>query len=173
LPDRERPVMTLAMARARRALAGIVAVAVLGGSAVLAVNGATSPGRRYVDTWAAGYRTFAKVYVAAYRPCLEGATRECAAAQQLAATAAVHVASVLSSSVPPTPLAHDIARLERDLRAANRTLSASATAARAGQTSQRHWCSAEQGPCTVVMIDMGNVVQDIDFVAGVDLPLPG
>jgi hypothetical protein len=41
-----------------------------------------------------------------------------------------------------------------------------------GNTSGRRWCSAEQGPCTVVMIDMGNVVGDINFVAKVDLPLP-
>ena len=66
-----------------------------------------------------------------------------------------------------------MAQLERDLRAAARTLSASAAAARAGNTSPKVWCSAEQGPCTVVMIDMGNAINDINFTANVDLPLPG
>jgi hypothetical protein len=110
--------------------------------------------------------------VKAYRPCLKGATKQCADAQELAAKAAIETASMLSSSTPPKNLARDVAQLERDLRAAHRTLSASAAAARAGRTSPRRWCSAEQGPCTVVMIDMGNVIDDINFVAKVDLPLP-
>ena len=148
-----------------------VVTAGLAGAVALAAGSATSP-RQYVGTWAPAYRAFASVYVKAYRPCLRGATKSCAQAQELAAAAALRTFSMLSSPAPRA-LAHDIAQLKRDLRAASRTLSASAAAARAGQTSQRHWCSAEQGPCTVVMIDLGNVIGDINFVAGVDLPLPG
>jgi hypothetical protein len=132
----------------------------------------TSPAQRYVGSWAHAYRSFATVYVKAYRPCLRGATASCARAQELAAASAATLASRLASSKPPSGLAHDVARLARDLRSAHRTLSASAAAARAGQTSPRRWCSAEQGPCTVVMIDIGNVIGDINFTADVDLPLP-
>jgi hypothetical protein len=147
------------------------AVAGLAGGAAVAASAAMSPAQ-YVGTWAPTYRTFATVYVKAYRPCLKGATNQCADAQKRAAAAAIRTASLLTSSTPPNALAHDIALLERDLRAANRALSTSAVAARAGDTDQRRWCSAEQGPCTIVMIDIGNVIGDINFVAKVDLPLP-
>jgi hypothetical protein len=155
-----------------RTVAIIAGLGALAGAGTLLASGGTDRGRQYVSNWAPAYRTFAKVYVKAYRPCLRGATNQCADAQELAAHAAIETASMLASSTPPKNLARDVAHLERDLRAAHRTLSASAAAARAGQTSARHWCSAEQGPCTVVMIDMGNVIDDINFVAKVDLPLP-
>jgi hypothetical protein len=112
--------------------------------------------------------------VKAFKPCLLGRpTPACAAEQEHAAAAAVKTAELLQSSTPPPGLAKDVAALAKDLRAADHTLSASAAAGRAGKTSPHVWCSAEQGPCTLVMIDMGNVIGDINFTAGVDLPLPG
>ena len=125
-------------------------------------------------SWAPTYRAFEQSYVRAFRPCLTGAaTKSCADGQQRAAAAATKASAVLHGSNPPAALTKDIAQLERDLLAAARTLSASAAAARAGNTSPHVWCSAEQGPCTVVMIDMGNAINDINFTANVDLPLPG
>lgn len=149
----------------------VFALAVVATFAATAL-GAVTPEQQYVRSWAPAYRMFATVYVRAYRPCLKGATVTCAQAQERAAAAALKTASMLSAAKPPAGLAHDAAQLERDLRSAHKTLSASAAAARVGNTSGRRWCSAEQGPCTVVMIDMGNVIGDINFAANVDLPLP-
>jgi hypothetical protein len=148
-------------------------VAVAAACAVAVATAVVTPEQRYVRSWATAYRSFADVYVRAYRPCLQGATANCGQAQDRAAAAALKTATALSASEPPAGLAHDAARLARDLRSAQRTLSASAAAAKAGRTSARRWCSAEQGPCTIVMIDMGNVISDINFVANVNLPLPG
>src|SRR5262245_1939056 len=148
-------------------------IAVLAVCAAPAASAGVTPAQQYVRSWASAYRTFADVYVRAYRPCLQGATVKCGRAQERAAAAALKTAEAMSASEPPAGLAHDAAQLERDLRSAHRTLSASAAAARAGRTSPRDWCSAEQGPCTVVMIDMGNVIGDINFVAKTNLPLPG
>ena len=150
----------------------VFGLAVLASCGAAAAHGAVTPEQQYVRSWAPAYRTFATVYVRAYRPCLRGATVSCARAQERAAAAALKTASILSAAKPPAGLVHDAAQLERDLRSAHKTLSVSAAAARVGSTSARRWCSAEQGPCTIVMIDMGNVIGDINFVAKVELPLP-
>jgi hypothetical protein len=150
----------------------VLALAVIAACAASLARGASTPEQQFVQSWAQSYKTFATVYVRAYRPCLKGATPTCAEAQKRAADAALKTAAMLSAAKPPAGLVHDAAQLERDLRSVNKTLSTSAAAARMGNTSGRRWCSAEQGPCTVVMIDMGNVVGDINFVAKVDLPLP-
>ena len=154
--------------------ARILVAAVLAGCAAGPAGAEPTSLQHYVASWAPFYRSFEQSYLRAFRPCLTGAaTKSCAVGQQLAAGAATKAATVLHTSHPPTALATDMAQLERDLRAAARTLAASAAAARAGNTSPKVWCSAEQGPCTVVMIDMGNAINDINFTANVDLPLPG
>ena len=146
---------------------------VLTGGVVAGAGAEQSSLQQYVASWAPTYRAFEQSYVRAFRPCLTGAaTKSCADGQQRAAAAATRTSAVLHGSDPPAALTRDMAKLERNLRAAARTLSASAAAARAGNTSPRVWCSAEQGPCTVVMIDMGNAINDINFTANVDLPLP-
>jgi hypothetical protein len=152
-----------------------LAAAVLSALAVAAgAAGAPTSLQRYVASWAPSYRLFEQSYVKAFRPCLLGRpTTQCAAEQEAAAAAAARTAALLDRSTPPSELAQDVGALERDLRSAARTLSHSASAGRAGNASQRVWCSAEQGPCTLVMIDMGNVIGDINFTAGVDLPIPG
>jgi hypothetical protein len=143
-------------------------------TAAALAGAATTSLQQYVASWAPSYRAFEQSYVRAFKPCLTGAaTKRCAAGQQLAAAAATKTAEALHASSAPAALARDMASLQRDLRAAARTLTASAAAARAGNTSPKVWCSAEQGPCTVVMIDMGNVIQDVNFTANVDLQLPG
>jgi methylphosphotriester-DNA--protein-cysteine methyltransferase len=144
--------------------------------ACLAGSAASAPSSlaRYVATWAPSYRAFELAYVKAFRPCLLGRpTPVCAAAQDHTAAAAAKTAALLQASAPPPELAEDVAALAKDLRAADHRFSLSATAGRAGKTTPKVWCSAEQGPCTLVMIDMGNVISDINFTAGVDLPLPG
>ena len=149
-------------------------VLVLTGSVVVGAGAEQSSLRQYVATWAPTYRAFEQSYVRAFRPCLTGAaTKSCADGQQRAAAAATKTSILLHGSDPPPALTKDMAQLERDLRAAARTLSASAVAARAGNTSPKVWCSAEQGPCTIVMIDMGNAINDINFTANVNLPVPG
>jgi hypothetical protein len=152
----------------------MLVLVVVTGCAAAAAAAEQSSLRQYVASWAPAYRTFEQSYVHAFRPCLTGAaTKRCADGQQRAAAAATKTAAVLNASDPPAALTKDMAQLERDLRAAARTLAASAAAARTGNTSPKVWCSAEQGPCTVVMIDMGNAINDINFTANVDLPLPG
>jgi len=158
------------MSRFHTFLVGVAVAAACACSAAAAASPSSS--QQYVASWASSYRSFAKVYVQAYRPCLKGATASCGAAQSAAAAAATRAAARLAALKPPAALAHDAAQLGRDLRSASTRLAASAAAARAGNTSARVWCSAEQGPCTIVLIGMGNVVQDINFTAGVDLPLP-
>jgi hypothetical protein len=154
--------------------ARILIVLVLTGCAAADAGAEQNSLRQYVATWAPAYRAFEQSYVRAFRPCLTGAaTKSCADGQQRAAAAATKTAAVLHGSAAPAALTKDMAQLERDLRAAARTLGASAAAARTGNTSPHVWCSAEQGPCTVVMIDMGNAINDINFTANVDLPLPG
>jgi hypothetical protein len=154
--------------------ARILAAVVLAGFGGAQAGAAPTSLQQYVGSWSPSYRAFEQAYVRAFKPCLTGAaTRRCAKGQQVAAAAATKTASVLAATHPPAAIAKDVAQLERDLRAAARTLAASAAAARAGNTSPKVWCSAEQGPCTVVMIDMGNAINDINFTANVNLPLPG
>ena len=155
-------------------VAALTAAALLALAVAAGAVAAPTSLQRYVASWAPSYRQFEQSYVKAFRPCLLGRpTKQCAAAQDAAAAAAVRTAALLLRSTPPSELAKDVGALERDLRSAARTLSRSASAGRAGNGSQRVWCSAEQGPCTLVMIDMGNVVGDINFTANVDLPIPG
>jgi hypothetical protein len=158
----------------RRAAEVVATAAIVGIAAAAPAAASPTSLQRYVGTWAPSYRAFEGSYVRAFKPCLSGhPTTKCAARQDLAAAAALRTASLLQRTAPPVDLATDVAALQKDLRAASRTLAASAVAARAGKSSPKVWCSAEQGPCTLVMIDMGNVIGDINFTAGTDLPLPG
>jgi hypothetical protein len=154
-------------------------IAILAAAAVLGVSlldpsasAASDPAKTYVSAWARSYIGFAASLSKAYLPCANGPTRSCGAAQQAASEAAARTAALMHISKPPAGLAKDAATLRADLVKASRTLAASATAARHGNSSARVWCSGEQGPCRVPINDMGNTITDINFTAGVDLPLP-
>jgi hypothetical protein len=152
----------------------IVAAAAVFGASLLAASAsaASDPAKTYVSGWARSYIGFAASLGKAYLPCANGPTRACADAQQAASEAAARAAALMRTSKPPATLTRDAATLRADLVKASRTLAASATAARHGNSSARVWCSGEQGPCRVPINDMGNTITDINFTAGVDLPLP-